>query len=71
MNSNIKTVEPVDLKTFDFVEQFKRCEQWNDPDQWDALAMMYYIRGYLLNAYHCFKRADAVRVGVAVQTEVV
>lgn len=42
-------------------EQQKRCEQWNDPDQWDALAMMYYWEGYLLNARYCFKKADTIR----------
>lgn len=52
---------PIDLKTFDLQAQFKRCEEWNDPEQWDALAMLYYQRGYLLNACHCFKRADACR----------
>jgi hypothetical protein len=45
----------------ELIAQFKRCEQWQDADQWDALAMMYYQRGYLLNALHCFKRADALR----------
>lgn len=70
-NTNIRTVEPVDLWTFDFQAQFKLCEEWNDPEQWDALAMLYYQRGYLLNAYHCFKRADACRQPVAVETEAV
>jgi hypothetical protein len=50
-------------------EQFQQCQAWNDPEQWDALAMLYYQRGYFLNALHCFKRADACRV-VAVETEV-
>lgn len=56
-NTNIR----VDLGTFDFQAQFKLCEQWGDPDQWDALAILYYQRGFMLNAYHCFKRADACR----------
>lgn len=61
MNSNIMTVEPVDLNTYNFQAQFKRCEEWNDADQWDALALLYYQRGYYLNALHCFERADALR----------
>lgn len=42
-------------------EQFARCEQWNDADQWDALAHMYFARGYKLNAAECFRRADEIR----------
>lgn len=45
-------------------QQHERCEQWNDPDQWDMLALLYYQRGYLLNARRCFKKADEIR-GVA------
>ena len=67
-NQNIKLVHPVDLKTFDFQAQFKRCEEWNDPEQWDWLAILYYQRGYYLNAVHCFQRADACR-GIAVDWE--
>jgi hypothetical protein len=51
--------------------QFQRCEIWQDAGQWDLLAMAYYARGYLLNALCCFKKADALREGVAVETEVV
>jgi hypothetical protein len=49
--------------------QFKRCEGWQDAEQWDLLATAYYARGYLLNALCCFKKADACRVSVAVETE--
>lgn len=67
-NQNIKAIVKVD--TLDLQEQFRLCELWNDSQQWDWLAMAYYARGYLLNAYHCFKRADAVRAAVvAVGTE--
>ncbi len=59
----------------ELVEQFKRCEQWNDPEQWELLALAYYQRGYYLNAICCFERADACRnivlVPVSVETEVV
>lgn len=60
-NQNIRPLAPIDLKTFDFQAHYRQCEQWNDADQWDALAMLYYQRGYEINALHCFKRADAIR----------
>jgi cytochrome c-type biogenesis protein CcmH/NrfG len=41
--------------------QFKLCEQWNDADQWDALAFLYYARQYMMNATYCFRRADEIR----------
>jgi cytochrome c-type biogenesis protein CcmH/NrfG len=41
--------------------QFKRCQVWNDPEQWDLLGLAYYQRGYVLNALRCFKLADACR----------
>lgn len=69
MNANIKTFEPVNIYMVDLKAQFEMCQKWNDPEQWDALAMLYYQRGYLLNALHCFKRADACRASVAVETE--
>ncbi len=53
----------------ELIEQFKRCEQWNDPVQWELLALAYYQRGYFLNAICCFQRADAYRASVAVETE--
>lgn len=49
----------------ELVEQFKRCEGWSDPDQWEFLAMAYYSRGYWLNALHCFKRANRARAAQA------
>ena len=73
MNTNIKTVEPVDIYSMDLEAQGKLCEKWNDPEQWEFLAMAFYMRGYDLNALHCFKRADAVRaafVPVPVEAEV-
>lgn len=66
MNANINSVVKVD--TLDLQEHFRLCEQWNDSQQWDWLAMAYYARGYLMNALYCFKRADAVRASVAVET---
>lgn len=47
--------------------QYERCQQWQDSDQWDFLALAYYVQGYLLNALHCFRCADALRV--AAETE--
>jgi cytochrome c-type biogenesis protein CcmH/NrfG len=41
--------------------QFQKCQEWNDADQWDALAVMYHARGYNLNAVKCFRRADEIR----------
>lgn len=66
MSQNIRPMIPIDLKTFDLQAQFKRCETWQDPDQWDTLALLYYQRGYYLNALHCFGRADACRQPVLV-----
>jgi hypothetical protein len=41
--------------------QFEKCKEWRDPEQWDALGMEYYNRGYVLNAGYCFKQADEIR----------
>lgn len=70
-NTNIRTLRALP-GGFDLQAHFDRCLAWNDAVQWDALAMLYYQRGYLLNALHCFERADAcrARVPVAVETEV-
>jgi hypothetical protein len=68
-NQNINTMGALDLKSFDFQAQFRRCEQWNNPEQWDALGLLYYQRGYLLNALHCFERAEACRLSKAPQGE--
>lgn len=42
-------------------DQFRRCEQWNDPEQWELLALEYHRQGYDLNAAHCFQQADKCR----------
>lgn len=42
-------------------EQFKRCQAWNNPEQWEALAGIYYTYGYLLNASVCFENAEKAR----------
>ena len=43
-------------------QSFDYCKQANDPEQWDLLAIAYYMCGYDMNALHCFKQADACRV---------
>lgn len=47
-------------------EQFKRCQEWQDPEQWDILGVLYFERRYYLNADVCFKRAAAIRDTVPV-----
>ena len=42
-------------------EQFARCIEWNDADQWDALAMEFFRAGFVLNAGYCWQRADVLR----------
>ena len=42
-------------------DQFARCLKWNDPDQWDYLAMCFFQAGFPLNARYCFERADVIR----------
>lgn len=67
-----QTSARIDLRKFDFQAQFQRCVEWNDPEQWDALAILYYQRGHFLNAVHCFQQADQAReaqVCVAMETE--
>lgn len=44
--------------------QFQRCEGWQDAGQWDALGMLYFQAGYVLNAGMCFQRADACRLRI-------
>lgn len=39
-------------------EQFQRCQEWNDPEQWELLAVAYWQRGYDLNALQCFNNAE-------------
>jgi len=68
-NKHIVSVVPVNLAKFDLQAQFKHCEEWNDPEQWELLAKAYYARGYDLNALHCFKRADACRQILHVTTD--
>lgn len=52
-------------------EQYQRCKQWQDPEQWECLALAYYARGYALNALHCFRQADSCRTVTVVTAEVV
>jgi hypothetical protein len=42
-------------------DQFARCIEWNDPDQWDFLAVEFARSGFPMNAIECFNRADAIR----------
>ena len=46
----------------ELIEQFRRCQVWQDPEQWQILAMLYWARGYRLNARCCFELAEACRV---------
>jgi hypothetical protein len=55
----------------ELMEQFQRCEQWRDADQWDALGMLYFQRGFMLNAGVCFQRADACQQHIYVAVETV
>lgn len=54
----------------ELMEQFVRCKTWNDPEQWEALAVMYFERGYVLNAEYCVEQAKACRVPNMSQAEV-
>jgi hypothetical protein len=42
-------------------DQFARCLEWQDADQWDALAMCFFAAGFVLNAGYCWQRADILR----------
>ena len=46
----------------ELIEQFERCQIWQDPQQWELLALVYLARGYLINARRCFELADACAV---------
>jgi hypothetical protein len=56
-------------------EQFARCQKWEDPEQWELLALAFAVAGFPLNAGECFRRADALRApyfakyGVALRFE--
>jgi hypothetical protein len=42
-------------------ESFAWCKLHTDADAWDALAIAYMERGYLLNALYCHEQAEALR----------
>ena len=57
------------ITSMDLILQWQRCLSWDDAEQWELLALEYYRRGYHLNASAAFKKADACRASVAVETE--
>jgi hypothetical protein len=69
VNNHIQTMRPICLREFDLQAQFEACLRWNDPLQWEALAVLYFERGYFLNALECFRRADAIRTSRAMKLE--
>lgn len=42
-------------------DQFALCLEWQDADQWDHLAQCFFAAGFVLNAGHCWQRADILR----------
>jgi hypothetical protein len=42
-------------------EQFARCLEWQDANQFDMLALEFFKAGFILNARECFTRADVIR----------
>lgn len=42
-------------------QSFEWCKLHTDPDAWDALAIAYLGKGYLLNALYCHEQAEALR----------
>jgi hypothetical protein len=56
-----RKLDPKGLSNEELQEQFTRCRQWQDADQWDHLAIAYQARGYLMNALYCFRQADQCR----------
>jgi hypothetical protein len=42
-------------------DQFARCLEWQDADQFDMLALEFFKVGFILNARECFVRADILR----------
>lgn len=46
-------------------EQFRRCEKWQDADQWEILGLLY-LQFYgliCMNGAYCFSKADELRMG--------
>jgi hypothetical protein len=43
--------------------QFRRCERWQDADQWEALGFLYLQRfgPMCLNVNYCFRKCDEIR----------
>lgn len=52
----------------ELIQQFQRCQIWQDLEQWELLALAYYQHGYLWNAFRCFELADSCRVPVTTET---
>ena len=44
--------------------QFRRCEKWNDAEQWEALGYLYLQRfgPMCLNVNYCFRKCDELRM---------
>lgn len=58
-------VVPIVWTDEELIAQWRRCVEWNDPDQWDALGFLYQSRGYNLNRNACWRRADECRATTA------
>lgn len=41
--------------------QYERCQQWNDPEQWDILALFYMAAGDETKAVECLRLAEDCR----------
>ena len=42
-------------------QQYERCQQWHDPEQWDILALFYMAAGDEEKAVECSQMADQCR----------
>ena len=45
----------------ELIAQFARCVEWQDAEQWIALAAEYATRGYYDNAARCLRLAEAAK----------
>lgn len=57
------------MSNSELIEQFQRCKVWRDAGQWEILAMLYAVRGYLQNARYCLDQAESCQqMPVTVET---